>query len=65
MFDMTKIMLPAAIVQIIFWGTIGYTLLTKVLKPESPDFECLEIMYADAPVVEEKNEDDAVTKKKR
>ena len=38
MFDTTKIMLPAAIVQIIFWGTIGYTLLTKVLKPESPDF---------------------------
>ena len=60
MFDTTKIMLPAAIVQIIFWGTIGYTLLTKVLKPESPDFN-VGNMYADAPVVEEKNEDDAVT----
>ena len=63
MFDTTKIMLPAAIVQIIFWGTIGYTLLTKVLKPESPDFN-VGNMYADAPVVEEKNEDDAVTKRK-
>lgn len=39
MFDMTKIMLPAIIIQIIFWGTIGYTLLKKVLKPESPDFD--------------------------
>ncbi len=39
MFDTTKIMLPAAIVQLIFWGTIGYTLLKKVLKPESPDFD--------------------------
>ncbi len=36
---MTKIMLPAAIVQIVFWGTIGYKLLDKVLKPESPDFD--------------------------
>lgn len=39
MFGMTKIMLPAAIVQIIFWGTIGYKLLDKVLKPNSPDFD--------------------------
>lgn len=39
MFDMTKVMLPAAIVQIIFWGTIGYTLLEKVLKPNSKDFD--------------------------
>ena len=39
MFDMTKIMLPAAIVQVIFWGTLGYKLLDKVLKPESPDFD--------------------------
>lgn len=39
MFDMTKIMLPAAIIQIIFWGTIGYTLLDKVLKPQSADFD--------------------------
>lgn len=39
MFDMTKIMLPAAIVQIIFWGTIGYKLLDKVLKPNNPDFD--------------------------
>lgn len=39
MFDMTKIMMPAAIVQIILWGTIGYKLLNKVLKPNSPDFD--------------------------
>lgn len=37
--------------------------MTKVLKPESPDFN-VGNMYADAPVVEEKNEDDAVTKEK-
>ena len=39
MFEMTKIMGPVAIVQVIFWGTIGYTLLEKVLKPGSPDFD--------------------------
>jgi sodium-dependent dicarboxylate transporter 2/3/5 len=39
MFDMTRIMLPVAIVQVIFWGTIGYKLLDKVLKPENPDFD--------------------------
>lgn len=38
MFDMTKIMLPVCIVQIIFWGTLGYWLLKKVLKPEDPHF---------------------------
>lgn len=37
-FDMTKIMLPVCIVQIIFWGTIGYWLLKKVLKPGTPHF---------------------------
>lgn len=48
MFDPGKIMLPAVIVQVIFWGTIGYTLLKKVLKPESPDFDKGNI-YATAP----------------
>lgn len=38
MFDMTKIMFPAAILQIVFWGTIGYSLLKKVLKPDSEGF---------------------------
>ena len=38
-FEMTKVMGPVAIVQVIFWGTIGYTLLEKVLKPGSPDFD--------------------------
>lgn len=37
-FDMTKIMLPVCIIQIIFWGTLGYWLLKKVLKPEDPHF---------------------------
>ncbi len=37
-FDMTKIMLPVCIIQIIFWGTLGYWLLKKVLKPGSPHF---------------------------
>lgn len=38
-FDMTKIMLPAAIVQIIYWATIGYPILKWALKPGSPDFD--------------------------
>ena len=63
MFDMTKIMLPAAIVQVVFWGTIGYTLLKKVLKPESPDFN-VGNMYADAPAVEEKSTNDPADGKK-
>lgn len=37
-FEMTKFMFPVAVVQIIYWATIGYTILKKVLKPESPDF---------------------------
>lgn len=49
MFDTTKVMLPAAIIQILFWGTIGYSLLNKVLKPESPDFNNGNI-YATVPV---------------
>lgn len=49
MFDTAKVMVPAAIVQIVFWGTIGYTLLKKVLKPESPDFNKGNI-YATVPV---------------
>lgn len=63
MFDMTKIMLPASIVQVVFWGTIGYTLLKKVLKPESPDFN-VGNMYADAPAVEEKSTNDPADGKK-
>ena len=63
MFDTAKIMVPAAIVQVIFWGTIGYSLLKKVLKPESPDFN-VGNMYADAPVVAEKNESDKASNKK-
>lgn len=47
-FDMSIIMVPAAIIQIIFWGSIGYSILKKVLKPESPDFN-VGNMYAEAP----------------
>lgn len=36
MFDMTKIMFPAAVVQIIFWGTIGYKLLDKEQESDAP-----------------------------
>ncbi|MCI2205299.1 MAG: anion permease [Oscillospiraceae bacterium] len=32
-------MWPVCIVQVLFWATIGYPLLKKVLKPESPDFD--------------------------
>lgn len=38
MFDMTKIMIIPAIINCLFWPTIGYVLLKRVLKPESPDF---------------------------
>ena len=38
-FDMSVVMVPVAVIQIIFWATLGYTLLKKVLKPESPDFD--------------------------
>jgi di/tricarboxylate transporter len=38
-FDMTRVMWPVCIVQVLFWATIGYPLLKKVLKPESPDFD--------------------------
>lgn len=38
-FDMTRIMLPAGIVQILYWATIGYPILKWALKPEDPDFD--------------------------
>ncbi|MBO5365003.1 MAG: anion permease [Peptococcaceae bacterium] len=38
-FDMSVAMVPAAIIQIIWWGTIGYNMLNWVLKPGSPDFD--------------------------
>lgn len=38
-FDMSRVMAPAALLQILFWATVGYPLLKKVLKPESPDFD--------------------------
>ena len=38
-FDMTRVMWSVCIVQVLFWATFGYTILVKVLKPESPDFD--------------------------
>lgn len=38
-FDMTRVMWPVCILQVIFWATIGYPILKWALKPESPDFD--------------------------
>ena len=38
LFDQTLVMIPLCIVMIIYFATVGYSLLKKVLKPESPDF---------------------------
>lgn len=37
-FDMTKIMWPVCVLQIVYWATIGYKILEWALKPGSPDF---------------------------
>ena len=36
-FDMSRVMVPAAILQVVFWATAGYSLLKWALKPGSPD----------------------------
>lgn len=38
LFDETLVMIPLCIVMIVYFATVGYSLLKKVLKPESPDF---------------------------
>lgn len=38
-FDMTQIAWPLIFVEVIYWLTIGYDILLKVLKPENPDFD--------------------------
>lgn len=38
-FDMSRVMIPAAILQVVFWATVGYSLLKWALKPGSPDFD--------------------------
>ena len=38
-FDMSRVMVPAAILQVVFWATAGYSLLKWALKPGSPDFD--------------------------
>lgn len=38
-FDMTRVMWPVCIIQVIFWATIGYPILKWALKPGSPDFD--------------------------
>lgn len=37
--DQTKVMIPLCIVMILYFSTIGYTLMKKVLKPDRPDFD--------------------------
>ena len=37
-FDMTRVMWPVCIIQVIFWATVGYPILKWALKPESPNF---------------------------
>lgn len=37
-FDMTMVMIPISILQVLFWATVGYSLLKAVLKPEDPKF---------------------------
>lgn len=38
-FDMTRVMWPICLIQVLFWATIGYPILKWALKPESPDFD--------------------------
>lgn len=38
-FDMTRVMWPICLIQIIFWATIGYPILKWALKPGSADFD--------------------------
>lgn len=38
-FELTKLMWPCIILQVIFWATIGYKLEVWAFKPESPDFD--------------------------
>lgn len=38
-FDISRVMVPVAIIQVVFWATIGYSLLEKVLKPGTPEFD--------------------------
>ncbi len=38
-FDMTRVMWPVCIIQVLFWATCGYPLLKWALKPGSPDFD--------------------------
>ena len=38
-FDMTKIMWPICLLQLVYWGTFGYNILVWALKPGSPDFD--------------------------
>ena len=61
LFDMTVYAWPLAVVQILFWMTIGYNIELKVLKPESPDFD-KDNVYAVAPAEAETKADVAAWK---
>lgn len=38
-YDMTRVMWPVCILQVLFWATIGYPILKWALKPGSPNFD--------------------------
>ncbi|WP_291583181.1 SLC13 family permease [Clostridium sp. UBA6640] len=56
-FDMSRIMIPAAIIQVIYWATIGYSILKWALKPESPDFDKNNVYATTAATSEDLSED--------
>ncbi|WP_369281845.1 SLC13 family permease [Oscillibacter sp. GMB15532] len=39
LFDETLVMVPLCLIMVVYFGTVGYTLTKKVLKPESSDFD--------------------------
>lgn len=38
-FDMTRVMWPICLIQVLFWATVGYPILKWALKPGSADFD--------------------------
>lgn len=38
-FDMTRIMWPVCLLQLLYWGTFGYNILEWALKPGNPHFD--------------------------
>ncbi len=38
LFDQTAVMIPLCLITIVYFATVGYSLMKKVLKPEAPGF---------------------------